>query len=175
MKGGNLLLVIDRGRARVSDPSAFDAKHESAYTASPRCIRNTQSPSSGHFMVRSPNRSQNMRQNFLTPNRTSMEDNKVLCALVLRLKAESAVVVAKCDRAGQRESLGSPFYGGRDGPTFAVTVKNAISSDPPSIPTSLGTLNFKFVQSLHQQLVYGGDADGVCKSFPLHRARQPFQ
>lgn len=116
-----------------------------------------------------------------------MADNKLRCALIYRLESGKtstaafgsdssekiglvdAVVLAKFDHAGSYESHGgsvndeAALYGGRD-KSYAEAVALVISNDPPgglSQQNSLG--GFKVVQSDQHQVVYGADADGICK------------
>jgi len=82
-------------------------------------------------------------------------------------KAE-VTVLAKHDHASQYESSGGAgsgsLYGGRD-KDYAEAVSAVISSDPPAGVSEGGSIGgFKVVQSESHQVVYGSDAEGICKS-----------
>jgi hypothetical protein len=98
-----------------------------------------------------------------------MADTKLRCALVYRLEAGNTVTLAKYDHAGQYESHGgastdeSALYGGRD-KAFAEAVAKVIENDPPGGLAEAGSIGgFKVVQSDQHQVVYGADAEGICK------------
>ena len=98
-----------------------------------------------------------------------MSDNKLRCALVYRLEAGNTVCLAKFDHASDYESHGgaaadeTTLYGGRD-QSYAEAVAKVIENDPPSGLSEPGTIGgFKVVQSDQHQVVYGADADGICK------------
>jgi hypothetical protein len=94
-------------------------------------------------------------------------DQKLRCALVYRLDSGSTVVLAKYDHAAQYETHGgsaSDLYGGRD-KSYADAVAAVIENDPPSGLAESGTIGgFKVVQSDQHQVVYGADADRICKN-----------
>jgi hypothetical protein len=95
-----------------------------------------------------------------------MADAKLRCALVYRVSGNKAITLAKYDHAGQYETHGgadSALYGGRD-KSYADAVAGVIGNDPPaSTDASIG--GYKVVQSDQHQVVYGGDKDGICKSY----------
>jgi hypothetical protein len=116
-----------------------------------------------------------------------MADNKLRCALIYRLEAAKtstaafggdssenlgsvgAVVLAKFDHAGSYESHGGSLddeavlYGGRD-KTYADAVALVITNDPPSGLSEQNSLGgFKVAQSDQHQVVYGVDANGICR------------
>jgi hypothetical protein len=96
-----------------------------------------------------------------------MSDQKLRCALVYRLDAGSTVVLAKYDHAAQYETHGGggsgDLYGGRD-KSYSDAVAAVIENDPPSGLAEAGTIGgFKVVQSDQHQVVYGADADRICK------------
>jgi hypothetical protein len=103
-----------------------------------------------------------------------MADTKLRCALVYRLEAGNTVTLAKYDHAGQYESHGgastdeSALYGGRD-KAFAEAVAKVIENDPPGGLAEAGSIGgFKVVQSDQHQVVYGADAEGICKYLVLN-------
>jgi len=96
-----------------------------------------------------------------------MADNKLRCALVLRLEegrgSPTPIPLAKLDHAGQYESSGgkSSLYG-RDA-DFSKAVCDVISKDPPGGLAQSGSIGgFKVVQSDAHQVVFGADKDGIC-------------
>ena len=96
-------------------------------------------------------------------------DQKLRCALALRLESGSTVLLAKYDHASQYESHGgasadeTTLYGGRD-KSYSDAVAAVVSNDPPGGLAEQGTLGgFKVVQSDQHQVVYGADSDGICK------------
>lgn len=97
-----------------------------------------------------------------------MSDNKLRCALAYRLEAGKTVCIAKYDHASQYESHGGAtddgaLYGGRD-KSYAEAVARVIENDPPAGLSEAGTIGgFKVVQSDQHQVVYGADADAICK------------
>ena len=101
-----------------------------------------------------------------------MSDTKLRCALAYRLEGNGPpVMLAKYDHAGQYESHGgasqdeTTLYGGKD-KAYAEAVARVIENDPPSGLAEAGSIGgFKVVQSDQHQVVYGADADGVCKCF----------
>jgi len=100
-----------------------------------------------------------------------MSDTKLRCALAYRLEAGGApTLLAKYDHASQYESHGgaasdeTTLYGGKD-KAYAEAVGRVIENDPPSGLAEAGAIGgFKVVQSDQHQVVYGADADGICKS-----------
>jgi hypothetical protein len=104
-----------------------------------------------------------------------MSDNKLRCAMAYRLDGNgpSPVLLAKYDHASQYESHGgasqdeAALYGGKD-KAYAEAVAKVIENDPPSGLAEAGSIGgFKVVQSDQHQVVYGADADGICKFAPL--------
>ena len=99
-----------------------------------------------------------------------MADQKLRCALAYRIDPGSTVLLAKYDHAAQYESHGgsggtdsSDLYGGRD-KSYADAVAAVIENDPPAGLAESGQIGgFKVVQSDQHQVVYGADADRVCK------------
>lgn len=92
-----------------------------------------------------------------------MSDNQLRCALVYRMQAGSTTLLAKFDHAGQYESSGGALYGSRDG-SYADAVAQVVENDPPGGLSESGSIGgFKVVQSDQHQVVYGADADGICK------------
>jgi hypothetical protein len=95
-----------------------------------------------------------------------MSDQKLRCALAYRIDPGNTVVLAKFDHAAQYEShagADSGIYGGRD-KDYAEAVAAIIGNDPPSGLAESGTIGgFKVVQSDQHQVVYGADADRICK------------
>jgi hypothetical protein len=96
-----------------------------------------------------------------------MSDKKLRCALAYRMDPGTTVLLAKYDHAAQYEAhagaTSSDLYGGRD-KSYADAVAAVIENDPPSGLTESGTLGgFKVVQSDQHQVVYGADADRICK------------
>lgn len=102
-----------------------------------------------------------------------MNDKKLRCALAYRLDAKT-VILAKYDHASQYESHGgavdeTALYGGKD-KSYAEAVAKVIENDPPSGLAESGQIGgFKVVQSDQHQVVYGADADKVCKF--IHSSR----
>jgi hypothetical protein len=99
-----------------------------------------------------------------------MNDKKLRCALAYRLDA-TTVILAKYDHASQYESHGganvdeTALYGGKD-KSYAEAVARVIENDPPSGLAESGQIGgFKVVQSDQHQVVYGADADRICKYF----------
>lgn len=93
-----------------------------------------------------------------------MSDNKLRCALVYRLEAGTTTTLAKYDHAGQYESGGVGSLGDSRDQTFAEACAKVIESDPPSGLSEAGSLGgYKVVSSDEHQVIYGADADGVCK------------
>jgi hypothetical protein len=98
-----------------------------------------------------------------------MSDQKLRCALAYRLDPGSTVVLAKYDHASQYESHGgaatdeTSLYGGKD-KSYAEAVSQVIENDPPGGLAESGHIGgFKVVQSDQHQVVYGADADRICK------------
>ena len=110
-----------------------------------------------------------------------MSDNKLRCALVYRLEAntgdsstgESGValsnlsggttLLAKYDHASEVES--GELYGSRD-KSFADAVSMIVGGDPPSGVAEENAIGgFKVVQSDMHQVVYGADSEGLCELF----------
>ena len=97
-------------------------------------------------------------------------DKKLRCALAYRLDNGNTVTLAKYDHASQYESHGgavdeTALYGGKD-KGYADAVARVIENDPPGGLAESGQIGgFKVVQSDQHQVVYGADADRVCKSF----------
>jgi hypothetical protein len=101
-----------------------------------------------------------------------MSDTKLRCALAYRLSDKAPVLLAKYDHASQYEThggAGGELYGGKD-KAYAEAVGKVIENDPPAGLTESGAIGgFKVVQSDQHQVVYGADADGICKfSSPSH-------
>src|SRR3569832_707026 len=98
-----------------------------------------------------------------------MSDLKLRCALAYRLDSGAPILLAKYDHASQYESHGgaaadeTSLYGGKD-KTYAEAVAKVIENDPPAGLAEAGAIGgFKVVQSDQHQVVYGADADGICK------------
>jgi len=98
-----------------------------------------------------------------------MADQRLRCALAYRIDPGSTVLLAKYDHVAQHESSSqgdsdrSDLYGGRD-KNYADAVAAAIEIDPPTGLVERGQIGgFKVVQSDQHQVVYGADADSVCK------------
>jgi hypothetical protein len=98
-----------------------------------------------------------------------MADTKLRCALVYRLDATAgnAVTIAKYDHASQYEVHGGAttesLYGGRDA-NYADAIAQVIENNPPGGLAEAGVLGgFNVVNSDQHQVVYGADADGICK------------
>ena len=94
-----------------------------------------------------------------------MSDTKLRCAVIFRIDPNNTQLLAKYDHAAQYESHGgtSDLYGGRD-TNYAEAVSAVISNDPPGGLAEAGSLGgFKVVQSDQHQVVYGADADRLCK------------
>jgi hypothetical protein len=77
--------------------------------------------------------------------------------------------LAKYDHAGSYESHNgaavdeNALYGGRDA-KYAEAVAKVIENDPPSgLAESNNIGGFKVVQSDQHQVIYGADANGICK------------
>lgn len=98
-----------------------------------------------------------------------MADKKLRCALAYRLDEGNTVILAKYDHASQYESHGgaaadeAALYGGKD-KSYAEAVAKVIVNDPPGGLAEAGQIGgFKVVQSDQHQVVYGADADHICK------------
>ena len=95
-------------------------------------------------------------------------DNKLRCAIIYRLEGAgpTAVPLAKLDYAGQVETHKKDdegMYGGKKA-DFAKAVARVISNDPPTgIGKGTKCGGFKVVQADVHQVVYGADADNICK------------
>lgn len=101
-----------------------------------------------------------------TATTTMSSDQKLRCALAFRLDPAKTVLLAKYDHAAQYESHGgttSDLYGNRD-KSYADAVATVIENDPPNGLAEAGSLGgFKVVQSDEHQVVYGADADKICR------------
>jgi hypothetical protein len=98
-------------------------------------------------------------------------DQKLRCALVYRLVGggSKTIHLAKYDHASSYESHGgatadeAALYGGRD-QKYGEAVAKVIENDPPSGLAEANAIGgFKVVQSDQHQVIYGADANGVCK------------
>jgi hypothetical protein len=102
-------------------------------------------------------------------------DQKLRCALVYRLDpGQTPVCVAKFDHASSYESHAgstSELYGGHD-KSYADAVAAVIENDPPTGLSEANTIGgFKVVQSDQHQVVFGADADRICKFVDACHAR----
>jgi len=101
-------------------------------------------------------------------------DDKLRCAVVYRLEAPgpTAIILAKYDYAAETSSsVGDDFSGGSGGcgvgnkkADFAKAVARVISNDPPTgVDARSKCGGFKVVQADVHQVVYGADANNICK------------
>jgi hypothetical protein len=98
---------------------------------------------------------------------TMSNDKKLRCALAYRLETGNTVILANYDHASQYETHGGTeegsLYGGKD-KSYAEAVARVIENDPPGGLAESGQIGgFKVVQSDQHQVVYGADADRICK------------
>lgn len=96
-----------------------------------------------------------------------MADDKLRSVLVYRIENDNTVLLANYDymsdyEAHEGAASEGALYDGR-GKGYSEAVSLVVSSDPPGQVTSTDAIGgFKHQQSDAHQVLYGGDADGLC-------------